>query len=117
MDEQIKCKSCGAPLYPSLLDNYTCPYCGAVYKNDGVVHFVEINPPFAENLVARVAIPFDSYRYIPEDVLSEECLRKLTHKLAEGLAAFMKIDIYKDPMEMQTVFTGRVRVVKPDYRF
>ncbi len=117
MTDQLKCGSCGAPLKPDGLNWYRCEYCGTVYQREEGIHLVEVVHSPIQQLKARIAIPFEAGSYMSEKDLAQYSIRELTCKLAEGLAAYMKLDVRKDPCEMATIVYGSVRIIPPDHRF
>lgn len=105
----INCKNCGAPLV-----DYKCEYCGAEYAPS--YEMICIESPKVERLRAEVRVPrYDQYRF--GDDLSKYTIERLTHELAKGLAAFMKIQAEQDYRLDATIIRGEVRVVPPDFRF
>lgn len=125
--EQMKCQSCGAPLTPTANGDYRCEYCGSLYRierpsfHPEVIKYIEINPPAAVALGAEVVIDDCIMRSARaagrEDDLSKHSIERLTHELAKGLAAYMRLDTNEDPLLQGTIIRGTVRVVPPDYRF
>lgn len=117
MSEQRKCKSCGAPLKDIGFGNYRCEYCGSIYKREGETVFIETVHSPIEKIKAKITIPNEIAMRMPEDDLSKYTISQLTHKLAEGLAAFMKIEKEHDFMHNASIVYGSVRVLPPDHRF
>lgn len=108
-DHPINCTNCGAPL-----KNWKCEYCGAEYAPS--YEMICIESPKVERLRAEVIVPrYDQYRF--GDDLSKCTIDRLTHELAKGLAAFMKIQAEQDYRLDATIIRGEVRVVPPDFRF
>lgn len=68
-------------------------------------------------LTAQIEVPFEASHYMDEEDISKYAISELTHKLVEGLAAYMKVDARQDPCRMSTIICGTVRVVPPDHRF
>lgn len=123
MVEQRKCTSCGAPLViegSPQFKRWRCEYCGAVYVNKGErdhYHFVEVCPAPVCRLYAEKRIPHYIREGINADDISNYTIEELTHQLAEGLAACMKVDVREDPTMKATIIRGEVRVIPPDFRF
>lgn len=115
--EQLKCKSCGAPLVSDGFGRLKCQYCGMTYKTDDAAEMVIVHPANAIPLRASISIPFAAKEYMQEADIAKHSIAELTNKLAEGLAAYMKIQTREDPCMMTTIIRGEVRVIPPDFRF
>lgn len=118
--EDLKCKSCGAPLTPTVDGRYKCSYCGSLYErsNDhGVISFIEIRHPQIQTLSATVSVPFEARDFMDPKEISEMSLARLTEELAKGLASYFKVYTRNDPFTMATIIRGEVRVLSPDFRF
>ena len=111
--KELKCKNCGAPLRP----DGKCEYCGSVFIPDGFGHVQIVHDPRAQVLSAQMEVPFEARHYMRKEDISAYSIRELTHQLAEGLAAYMRLDVMEDPCRMATIVRGTVRVVPPGYRF
>ena len=116
--KELKCKNCGAPLISDFASGqYVCKHCGSVFEMDTLGRLIYVRDPRAQVLCGTIEIPFEARHYMPEEDLSKYTIRELTHKLAEGLAAYMKVDVQEDPCRMATIVRGTVRVIPPDARF
>jgi len=124
--EELKCKNCGA----TLREDGVCEYCGSRYRIERPdqfhpyeIKYVEVAAPKVETLSAEVAVRDDDMRLASEheryaDFLSERAIEDLSHKLAEGLSGFMKLQTKQDfGPNGATIIRGTVRVVPPDFRF
>ena len=114
--EKLTCQNCGAPLSA----DGRCAYCGTHYKIDYSIdgpRYMVIHSSPVQTLMARAEIPY-RYRGIgDDDALSKMAVEDLTHKLADGLADFMRLDVEDDPFMQATIIRGTVRVVPPDFRY
>lgn len=123
--EEMKCKSCGAPLKRRGSGEWICEYCGAVYRVDesypAEVRFVEVQQARAQTLQVKVSYPDEIALQIGEQALAERTIQDLTYELAKGLAPYMKVMVSKDyrggQFGTETIVRGSVRVVPPDFRF
>lgn len=111
--KELKCKNCGATLRP----DGKCEYCGSVFLLDDFGHIRVAYAPQTQVLSAKMEIPFQARDYMRKEDISAYSLRELSHQLAEGLAAYMRLDVMEDPCRMTTIVRGTVRVVPPGYRF
>jgi len=114
--EELKCKNCGAPL----TREGKCEYCGSrfhVEQTFGGFHIIEIEHGPAQTLSASMKIPFEARHYMKAENITQYSIRELTKQLAEGLAAYMRLDVMEDPMRMATIVRGTVRVVPPNVRY
>ena len=118
--KELKCKNCGAPLVRSGWHGYKCEHCGAVYCEEeyrGEVQLLCVHDARAVPLCVEIEVPFTARDYMPSEDISKYTISELTHKLAEGLAAYMQLDAREDPCRMATIVRGTVRVIPPDHRF
>lgn len=118
--KELKCKNCGGELTKIGPHEYKCEYCGSKYEERewyGEIRFVEVMQAKAEKLCATIEVPFEARHYMSSDDIRQFTIRELTHKLAEGLAAYMRVDVNEDPCRMATIVMGTVRVIPPDHRF
>ena len=114
--KELKCTNCGAPLLP----NGKCEYCGSrfhVEQTFGNYKIIEIEHGPAQEIAAKMEIPFEARNYMKTEKITQYAMRELTRQLAEGLAAYMRLDVMEDPMRMATIVRGSVRVVPPNMRF
>ena len=117
MLEELKCSNCGAALNPNTLK---CEYCGSQYakkEEQGLIHYIQTCPAQVATLGAVVGIPDEVMRYGSADQASEYAVKELTHKLAEALMPYTKIETMRDPYTMSQMIRGTIRVVEPDFRF
>ena len=117
MSDQLQCRSCGAPLRDIGFGQYRCEYCGSVYRREGETVFVETVHSPVQKIAAKITIPMETEYRIPKEELSKYTIRELTSRLAEGLAAFMKVEVERDLMHNASIVYGSVRVLPPDHRF
>lgn len=119
--EEMKCKSCGAPLKRRGSGELICEYCGAVYRVDesypAEIRFVEVQQAPTMTLAAQVRYPDEIAIHVSEEALAERTIQELTYELAKGLAPVMKVMVNKDYIHGETIVRGTVRVVPPDFRF
>lgn len=118
--KELKCKNCGAHLVWGGWGKYKCEYCGAVYSEEeyrGEVQLLCVHDARVVPLCGEVEVPFTARDYMQSEDISKYTISELTHKLAEGLAAYMQLNVREDPCRMATIVRGTVRVIPPDHRF
>ena len=105
------CPNCGAPITGRI-----CSYCGTKFEIENNIVQV-ISGPQACTIEAKVAVPFDSRRYMSEEDITKFTLNELKNQLAEGLTGCFKLETMDNPLDMCTIVRGRIRVMPPDFRF
>jgi hypothetical protein len=117
--KELKCKNCGAPLRP---DGF-CEYCGTHYKFDTKTDQMSVIGRTyvpADVISAKVVIPRHMTVALQNnaDDFSKFALNELAHKLAEGLAGYMRLTVEDDPGLLDAkAIRGDVRVLRPDFRY
>ena len=124
--EELKCQNCGA----TLRKDGVCEYCGSRYRIERPnqfqpfeIKYVEVGAPQVRTLAAETVVRENDMRLAADreryaDFLSEQAIKDLSHKLAEGLSGFMKLQTKQDfGPNGATIIRGTVRVVPPDFRF
>lgn len=117
MLEELKCSNCGAALNPNTLK---CEYCGSQFakkEERGLISYIQTCPARVETLGAAVSVSEESMQYMSADQVSEYAVRQITHKLAEALTPYVKLETMRDPYTMSQIIRGTIRVVEPDFRF
>ena len=121
--EERKCKCCAAPLIRYGAD-WKCEYCGTVYsekRERPEILVVEQQPPGSHVLAAEARIDKRMVRAYKdmgrEDKMADYTINELTHKLAEGLAGYMRLETSNDPFGEAQIVRGYVRVVDPSFRY
>lgn len=114
---ELVCTHCGAALNPNTLK---CEYCGTQYerRRDEFCNTQIIlkYPSHIQKLCGEIAIP-DHIMGISAETAAEYSMKELTHRLAEALAPYMKVETMRDPYTRTQIIRGSVRVVDPDFRF
>ena len=110
------CKRCGGALNPITLK---CPYCGTYHKFDETFEATRIivDRPGVEVLGVQQAFNRWELANMPKDVIERITHRGLCGKLAEALYPYMEFEMSDDYFTDSAIIRGRLRVVKPDYRF
>ena len=113
------CKRCGGALDPVTLK---CSYCGTYHKidsDDGLVRQVRyiVDRPGVEVLGVQQAFNRWELANMPKEAIAEITHRSLCGKLAEALYPYMEFEMSDDYRTDSAIIRGRLRVVKPDYRF
>jgi hypothetical protein len=110
------CKRCGGALDPVTLK---CSYCGTYHKFDETFEATRIivDRPGVE--VLNVAQAFDRWQLaeMPKEAIAEITHRGLCGKLAEALYPYMEFEMSDDYFTDSAIIRGRLRAVKPSYRF
>ena len=120
--EEKKCGSCGAPLVRDG-PNWKCEYCGTIYtEKRGTPELLVVERTHLDTHVLGAEVHVGKYmmqaaRNGGEDKIAEYSIQQLTHKLAEGLAAYMRMEASYDPRLDAQIVRGYVRVVDPDFRY
>ena len=111
------CKRCGGTLDPVTLK---CSYCGTYHKweSGGLRNtLIYVGNPGVE--VLGVTQAFDRWQLadMPKEAIERITRRGLCGKLAEALYPYMEFEMSDDYRTDSAIIRGRLRVVKPDYRF
>ena len=112
MERQNNCINCGAPL-PKNGD--CCEYCGTRFgKTDsGYGYFGK----HAKSITAEVKIPDAARMFRSESDIIEAVAHEAREELIKKLPDYIEIKRMDDPMNCQTVYRARLRVLPIDYRF
>lgn len=114
---ELRCENCGGQLDPKTLK---CPYCGSQYERENhgeQTIYIQTCPAKLVPLRYQMEVPTETLSRIDPNYFSEHCMREMTHKLAEALVPYIKIETEKDPFTMQQIIRGSVRIAEPDFRF
>lgn len=107
------CPNCGAPIP---IGKYICEYCGTTFKEEYSALVVKYDRPDVRTIQTSVVIP-DYARNIDSKRLVDYTLTEMKNQIAEALTGLIEIQASDDPVNMQTVYRGRVRVLDPTFRF
>ena len=114
----LVCKRCGGALDP---DTLKCSYCGTYHKLDssyyGRESYIIVDHPGVEVLGVQQAFNRWELANMPKDAIERITRRGLCEKLAEALYPYMEFEMSDDYRTDSAIIRGRLRVVKPDYRF
>ena len=113
------CKRCGGALNRETLK---CPYCGTYHKwnpDYGLLKETRIivDRPGVEVLGVQQAFDRWELADMPRDAIERITRKGLCGKLAEALYPYMEFEMSDDYRTDRAIIRGRLRVVKPDYRF
>ena len=114
--EPLKCPNCGGNINRSKM---MCEYCGTQFRRDidtNVLRIETFNPKM-EVLKGTVMLSEDEVYHLGADESARMATEILASKLAQAIAPFMEIHSERDPRTMQCRVDGRVRILRPDYRF
>ena len=118
MDElkPLICKRCGGEIDRH---DMKCHYCGTYYIYEDVSTKSVIKVDFPGVEVLNVAQAFSRFELanMPKEAIAELTHRSLCGKLAEALYPYMEFEMSDDYLTDNAIIRGRLRVVKPDYRF
>ena len=96
-----------------------CHYCGTyyIYEDVSTKSVIKVDVPGVEVLGVQQA--FDRWQLadMPKEAIAELTHRSLCGKLAEALYPYMEFEMSDDYFTDSAIIRGRLRVVKPDYRF
>ena len=112
----LKCPNCGGNINRSKM---VCEYCGTQFKKDIDPNVIRIETfhPQTEVLRGTVMLSAEEVYLIGKEDSAKMATEVLADKLAQAIAPFMEIHTQLDPKTLTYRFDGRVRVLRPDYRF
>ncbi len=112
------CKRCGGALDPVTLK---CSYCGTYHRWEesrfGRESYIIVDRPGVEVLGVQQAFNRWDLSEMPKEAIAEITHRSLCGELAEALYPYMEFEMSDDYRTDSAIIRGRLRVVKPDYRF
>ena len=117
--EQCKCPNCGAAINVA---RRICEYCGTTFKWDDSILGSPLEPlkivvqrPGVKVLGANLMVnEFDVRQgMVPEGIIRSELASKLTDELMKHLDIQSDFDVER----MRRVFSVRLRVLDPDFKF
>jgi len=116
--EQCKCPNCGAAIN---IARRICEYCGTTFKLDDLLTNqleplkIVVQRPGVKVLGASLMVnEFDVHHgMVPEGIVRSE----LASKLADELMKHMEIQSEIDVERMRRVFSVRLRVLDPAFKF
>ena len=115
MMEALKCPNCGGNIDRSRM---ICPYCGTQFKRDEPdVLRIATYTPGTEVVKSHIVLDECFLDQLGKETTSEMIVREMSRKIADALIPFMEVEIQHDPRRLEEHVTGRVRVLRPGYRF
>ena len=111
----LKCTECGGHIDRATM---TCRFCGVQYKLDEwsrPVVIRQLNPEMV-TLMSRMDID-DRILLADDDGYTKFAIDQLSVNLAKKIADLMEVSIEENPMNCSHTVYGRIRVLKPDWRF
>lgn len=116
--EQCKCPNCGAPIN---IARRICEYCGTTFKLDDLLSGqieplkIVVQRPGVKVLGANLMVnEFDVRQgMVPPDLVRSQLASKLTDELMKHLDIQSNFDVER----MRRVFSVRLRVLDPDFKF
>lgn len=112
---ELKCENCGAPIDPI---THRCGYCGTQYHvNEERVIIMEHHTSPVLTFQAKMVIPAYGEDYYNDRTLGEIAMKPLISELSKSLAEGIEVYTWHDVLRMERHILGRVRVLKPDFKF
>lgn len=112
------CPNCGGKVNAARMK---CEYCGTEFRcdDDGVLKIrYESVPCSTQVLGVSVNVPKDMIMRIDDDsAIRGFAMDEMTRRMAQILTPMMDIKVQDNPHFNSVVVNGRVRVIRPDYRF
>lgn len=116
MNEEKKCKNCGAPLKNIGYNRYKCEYCGSIYEENTQHIFIEVERPQCFTVRATASIPEYIVRKDPN--FASNCVTdQLAQSLAERIKEHMIIHQGYDPRNMDYIYEGQIRILPKSYKY
>ena len=113
------CPNCGGKVNAARMK---CEYCGTEFRrdDDGVLKIRYESVPYQTQVLGiSVNVPKDMVMHMGDEaMLRGYVMDEMTYRLAKALAPMMEIAVqHENPMTDYITVRGRVRVIRPDYRF
>lgn len=109
------CPNCGGRINAARMK---CEYCGTQFKRDeGPVLRIETVRPGVRTLGAVARIPGYYIQHLGNDEIVNMVGDQMTKDLAKALVPMLDLEVGHDLERMEAVVRGRIRVLKPGYRF
>lgn len=114
--QALVCTECGGHIDR---DTMTCRYCGIQYKLDEYMRpiIVERRDARVQTIMAMQEVPLEVINHLGCEEASKIAMKEITRKLAEALVPYVEVMAEEDLLRQRKQVYGRVRVVRPDYRF
>lgn len=116
-----KCECCGGVLRRiNTFNEYICEYCGSRYeesKPDIPPIRIETYQNPVISLKAKYCVDDDLIKNIGESDVASIAINALKRNLADALVEHMTIETMPDPINMQQIITGKIRIVKNGFVF
>ena len=119
--EAYRCKYCGGFVNPR---TYKCEYCGTQYKKPDLVRYAPQSlvvsvPAPCDTVTCAIRIGMEQYKTMRDmDIPIESYVHEeLAYRIADSIAPKLEIHEENDIAGFSKVFSARLRVVKPEFRF
>lgn len=114
--EALVCTECGGHIDR---DTMTCRYCGIQYKLDEYMRpiIVERRDARVQTIMAMQEVPFEVIHHLGCEEASEIAMKEITRKLAKALAPYVEVVAEEDLLRQTKQVYGRIRILRPDYRY
>jgi hypothetical protein len=114
----LVCPNCGGKINAARMK---CEYCGTEFRrdDDGVLKIRYESIPYnTQVLGVSVNVPKDRMMYIDDDsAIRGFVMDEMTHRLAQALVPMMDITVQDNPHFNSVDVRGRIRIIRPDYRY
>lgn len=115
----MTCPNCAGKINRATM---TCEYCGTQFEslnaNNEMVMVVEHQSSPVRILRAQTTIPLEFIRGISKDsIIVDRAKNELKRQLANKLEDCIEIETTYDFKTCRQIFTAKVRVLEPDFRF
>ena len=123
--EECKCPNCGAAIN---MARKICEYCGTTFREEqtGPAYKPEYKPEY-KLVVARpgiktlgVGVAFAPYqiRHMSEEELLKMARSQIAVKMADEIAKYIVLEEERqDPIKGWAIFTARLRILDPEFKF
>lgn len=118
--EQCKCPNCGAAINVARM---ICEYCGTTFKRNDVILSdlglpkIVIQRPGIKVLGVNIAISGDQMLYMEQEDIEAMICSEMSHKIAQELVKHLDIKSRYDMSTRMNVFSAKLRVLDPEYKF
>lgn len=110
------CKRCGGEIDRH---DMKCHYCGTyyIYENVSTKSVIKVDVPGVEVLQKKIAIPNNALFAMPQGEMVDYARKSICESISESLSPYIEFYSENDIATLETIVMGRLRVVRPDYRF
>lgn len=116
--EPLICKNCAGTINRKSM---ICEYCGTHYK----MEHEELMPLRIEHFSSPVRVFKTQHAVSDElmhsgispDAIADHVMCNMRDQLAKAIAECMEMETHFEPKTMQQIFTAKIRIVEPDFRF